>query len=117
MTEDLFKPAQPKPRPLKLALFGPSKSGKTLTALKVMRGIVGDGRFAVADTENGGAVEYLNLPDVGEFSHREFGAPFTADRFIALLVNAFESGYQGIVVDGITPFWDGPGGIQSLVDA
>jgi len=42
-----------------VALCGPEGSGKTLTALKIARGICGSrGRIAVIDTENGRARKF-----------------------------------------------------------
>lgn len=113
-----LKAAHRQALPLKLALFGPSKSGKTLTGLKIIRGVLGEGvPFAVIDTENRGTEEYQGDPDVGEFDIAALHTNFAADRFVKLLTDVIGFGYTGVLVDGISPLWEGPGGIQAVADA
>jgi hypothetical protein len=103
---------------LKLALFGPSKSGKTYTALKLMRGIVGpDVKFAVLDTENRGSEEYQGDPDIGDFDIAPMAGNYAPDRYAKIMSDVVNFGYAGLVIDGISPAWDGPGGVQAIADA
>ena len=57
---------------MRLALAGPTGSGKTFTALVLAKGI--GGRIAVADTENSSAELY---EDLVEFEHANIQPPYT----------------------------------------
>ena len=103
---DPFKPAVRERLPVKLALYGPSKAGKTYSALLIARGIVGEeGRIAVLDTENGRSRMYADeIP--GGFNVLKMGEPFSPDRFISGMQTALDAGYDCLIIDGATPEWE-----------
>src|SRR5437879_5923845 len=57
----MFTRATKKQSKLRMALLGPAGSGKTYSALKIGRALVGaTGRIAVMDTEHGSASKYAD---------------------------------------------------------
>lgn len=99
---------------LRLALEGPAGFGKTLTSLIVARALVGpDGKIAFIDTENGSAAKYA---DVYDFDTIALEPPFHPDRFVELIRDAEENGYDAVVADSLSHAWNGQGGTLELVD-
>ena len=124
---------------LKISVDGPSGSGKTLSSLLLALGLVetlappelrGDAKtaerqawawqkIAVVDTENGSAKLYAGTvvatPEgdvtIGAFRHYDFTPPYDARYYIALCETLAKEGYLCVVIDSITPEWNGPGGI------
>jgi hypothetical protein len=100
--------------PVKLGLVGPSGSGKTYTALRIARGIAGpDGRVALIDTEHGSASLYA---DQFRFDALNMEPPYRPDRFPKGIEVATAAGYDVLIIDGISPAWNGPGGVMEIVD-
>lgn len=96
----------------RIALDGPSGSGKTFTALQWAR-ILGD-RIALVDTERGSASLYSDL--VG-FDTLRIAPPYDPARLIDAFKGAESEGYEVIVVDSLSHFWDGEGGFLDIADA
>ena len=95
--------------PIKLAMTGTSGSGKTYSALRLARGLVGEtGRIAFIDTENGSATLYDTLT---EFDHCAIqpnaSGKFDYKDFIAKVREAEEMGYDCVIVDSATHLWHG----------
>ena len=98
----------------KLALTGPSGAGKTLSALKFARGLVGpEGKIAVADTENGSASLYA---DRYEFDTVEITPPYTPEKFINIIQAAVAYKYDVLILDSISHAWSGEGGVLDQKD-
>ncbi|HUS62552.1 MAG TPA: AAA family ATPase [Acidimicrobiales bacterium] len=94
---------------LKIGVQGPSGSGKTYGALMLARHMVGpEGKIAVIDTENGSASLYS---DRTPFDVLDLTPPFTSKRYADAVAEAIEAGYDIIVIDSISPQWNGEGGI------
>ena len=74
-----FKPAQRKRAKLRLAIAGPSGSGKSYSALVVASGIVPWSKIAVIDSENGSAELYAHL---GGYSVLTIEAPYDPQKYI-----------------------------------
>jgi len=106
-----FKKAERKNAKLRLALAGPTGSGKTLGALLLAKGI--GGRIAVADTENSSAELY---EDVVEFEHANIQPPYTPEKFIDAIHAAEKAGFDTLILDSITHEWSGVGGCLEIVD-
>ena len=106
-----FKPAQRKNAKLRLALAGPTGSGKTTGALLIAKGI--GGRIAVADTENSSAELY---DDLVPFEHANLQPPYTPEKFISAIKAAEQGGFDTLIIDSITHEWSGVGGCLELVD-
>lgn len=124
----LFKKADRRKKKLRLALDGPAKSGKTLTALRfamelgrheaAKQGRPGQPRVAVIDTENASAAGYQG--DVYDGHPIEFDvielADFSPTRYSELTREAGRLGYDVLVIDSLSHAWSGKGGALELVD-
>lgn len=107
----MFKPATRKRVKARLALVGLSKSGKSLNALGIMRGIVGpEGRIAAVDTENGALSLYAGR--FGSFDVDELNN-CSPDQYIKCIDAAAKGKYDGLVIDSVSQEWQA---ILELVD-
>jgi hypothetical protein len=89
---------------LRLNLSGPSGAGKTYSALKMAKGLVGDwSKIAVIDTENGSASLYSHL---GEFNTLELTAPFTPERYQEAIKACIDAGMTCVIIDSTTHEWN-----------
>jgi len=93
----------------RIALAGPSGSGKTYTALTIARAF--GGTVAVVDTERRSARKYASL---FEFDTMDNLAQFSPEALPDLLAAA--AGYTTVVVDSLSHFWSGIGGMLEQVD-
>jgi len=100
---------------LKLLLSGSSGSGKTMSALKLARGMVTDwSKICVVDTENRSAELYSHL---GDFLHIDFQPPYSPTRYIEVLRMLYANkDIECVIVDSISHEWDGQGGCLDLVN-
>lgn len=107
---------------IRLGLSAVSGGGKTVSALLIAYGMVGDwDKIAVIDTESESADLYANhtLPNgtrIGEFLVRPLSSPYTPERYIEAIKECEQAGIEVIIVDSITHEWDGKGGCLELVD-
>ena len=94
---------------MKLCISGASGSGKTYSALKISKGLVGNlSKVVVLDTENGSSNLYA---DMGEFSVLTIDAPFTPEKYIQAINEAVTAGFECIIIDSLSHEWFGTGGI------
>jgi len=108
----MFKKAVKEKLKCRLAIEGPSGSGKSYSALLIARGLVGDeGRIAMIDTEKESGKLYA---DVTEFDHATLNEPYTPERYISLIDMA--KGYDCIIIDSMSHEWVGAGGILEIHD-
>ena len=102
--------------PALIALWGFSDSGKTYSALRLARGLVGPkGKIVVIDTENRRAKFYAGL--FGGWFHIDMQPPFTPARYQAAFNAAMEHGADVIVVDSMSHVWEGEGGVLDIAEA
>jgi hypothetical protein len=102
--------------PALIALWGFSDSGKTFSALRLARGLVGPkGKIVLIDTENKRAKHYSGL--FGGFSHLDLQPPFTPQRHTAAFEAAIAAGANVIIVDSTSHVWEGEGGVLEQADA
>jgi hypothetical protein len=104
----MFKKASRKMKKLRLAIDGPSGSGKTWGALTVANAL---GKTAVLDTEHGSASLYY---DKFDFDVMELTGDYSPERFIEAIRGAEEAGYDVLVMDSITPEWEGKNGCLDI---
>lgn len=124
-----------------IGIAGATGTGKTLSGLRVARGLCAgpdddladpdtldriDARIAFIDTERRRALHY-QVAD-GEkpqpfragraacfrFSHADLGAPFTPDAYRQLIAEADEAKFGAIVIDSFSHEWDGDGGCHDM---
>ena len=105
-----FAPAT-RPTKLNVALFGPSGAGKSYTALGLAHQL--GSRVAVIDTEHASSALYRD-----RFPHdiASLAPPFHPERYQALLDDAVAAGYDVVILDSLSPEWDGPGGCLALAE-
>lgn len=90
---------------IKLAIQGISFSGKTMSAIKVAKGLAkgrGNGRVAVLDSENGSA----SLYDFLDFDTLELRPPFKPAAYIEAIRDAVEANYPAMVIDSGSHAWE-----------
>lgn len=112
-----FKKAVRTQRPLRMAIYGPSNSGKTFTALMIGRELVGpDGTIAVIDTERSSASIYAKDEETGkgyDFETAEL-TDYAYSDYVKLIEQAKD--FDVLIIDSISHAWDGDGGILDLVE-
>lgn len=97
---------------LKLALTGTSGSGKTFSALVIATGL--GKKILVVDTENGSASLYA---DKFEFDTIVVHPPFTPQTVTDAINLAVTNGYDTIILDSISHYWAGTGGLLQQKEA
>jgi hypothetical protein len=108
--------AQREAVPALICLWGMSDGGKTYSALRLARGLVGPrGKIVVIDTENRRAKFYAGL--FGGWSHIDMQPPFTPQRYTAALSAAIGAGANVVIVDSMSHVWQGQGGVLDQADA
>src|SRR5437868_1347413 len=101
---------------LLIQLYGPPRSGKTFTALRIARGMVGSkGRIGVLDTESGRARLYSDKVP-GGFVVGELTPPYTPRRYLEAIEEFLAYGIDLLVVDSFSHCWEGPGGVLEMAD-
>jgi hypothetical protein len=126
MTEQFqFKRAQRVQARLLLAMSGVSGSGKTMSSLRVAKGIVQalidtgqiqggiEGKIALIDTERRSASLYAH---VAPFDTLELDPPYTVDRYQQAIAAAEQAGYVVCIIDQGSHAWAGPGGQLEWID-
>ena len=99
---------------LKMAVQGPSGSGKTWGALALAKNLWPEAKICVIDTENESASLYA---DKFTFDTIPLGPPFTTARYVECIEAVVKGGYGVLIIDSITPQWDGEGGILRRKEA
>ncbi len=114
-----IKKAQRSAVKIKLAVTGPSGSGKTLGSLLLGKGLCGDGKMLVIDSEDGSSNLYADHKmTVGiDYDVLEINAPYTTQKYIEALELGQKEGYDLIIIDSISHAWAGEGGILDKKNA
>lgn len=107
-----FQKATKKAVRARVAFDGPSGAGKTWTALE-WAAVLGN-KTAVVDTERGSASLYS---DKFSFDVLELSPPFHPDRLVEAIRSAEAAKYEVLVVDSLSHFWEGEGGVLDIADA
>lgn len=109
-----FAPAVKAQLKARVALAGPTGSGKTWTALEFATVLAAGEKIALIDTERDSARLYANH---FAFDVARFDPPYEVNRLVDMLREADTAGYGCIVVDSLSHFWEGEGGVLDEVDA
>ncbi len=112
----MFTPAKREKLKLRMAVCGPSGSGKSYTALRF--GFALGTKVAAIDTEHGALSKYQGLApdgtpwdfDVVELTHH---AP---TGYTAAIKEAGRLGYEVLIIDSLSHAWEGAGGALDQVD-
>lgn len=114
MTVFQFKPAARSGVGLFVGVAGGTGSGKTFSALRLARGIVGPtGKVAAIDTE---ARRMSHYSDIFKFDVADMAPPFRPERFAQAAEDAERAGYAAIVIDSFSLEWVGEGGVLEWHD-
>lgn len=97
-----------------IALAGTTGTGKTKSALRLARGLVGpDGRIAVIDTEGRRALHHAKAH---RFDHLDMMPPFRPERFESAILAASAAGYGAVVIDSFSDEYEGVDGLMEWAD-
>jgi len=103
-----FRPAVRTNTPLIIGLAGPTKSGKTMSALRLATGMANGGIIAMINAEGPRGHQYA---DKFEYVACELTAPYRPDKYTEALEAAKAANPAVIIIDSISHCHDGPGGI------
>lgn len=111
----MFKKAERTIVPLKLATTGSAGSGKTLSSLRLARGLVGtEGKIAVIDTENGSASLYSDRTDF-DVCNVEDRSDYAA--YGEMVLAAESAGYDCVIIDSFSHVWEAILDYKAKLDA
>lgn len=89
-------------RKARIALAGPSGSGKSYSALRIARGLVGnEGRILFLDTERGSGLLYS---DVTDFDHADL-PDYEYETYIQAIKQAEQLKYDCLIIDSASHAW------------
>jgi len=99
-----------------IGICGQSGSGKTLTALKIARGMVSHaGEIGFLDTENKRGSLYADELDA-PFLIGDLYPPFSPQRYAEAIKEFQAAGVKVLVVDSISHEWEGEGGCIDIAE-
>jgi len=109
-----FAPAVRKGAHVIITIYGEGGCGKTMSAIKLGRGLVGPkGKVALLDTERGRGMIYAKLG----YDYAELTPPFTPERYIEAIDAAEEAGVDALIIDSGSHEWEGLGGVLEIADS
>lgn len=106
----MFIPAEREAFYLRMALTGPAGAGKTCTGLALLTNMCE--RVAAVDTHHGRIKEYAADYKFDAFCPERFD-PRDMPRIVGAVTKA---GYDGLLIDSGSSYWDGPDGALAFVD-
>ena len=102
------------PAHVRIALAGPSQSGKTFSAMLLATGLTAPGEgFLMLDTEDTRGLHYT---DQFEFEHKTLREPFHPDKFSDGVALAAERGFETVLIDSFSHEWMGTGGVLEMAE-
>lgn len=96
---------------LRLGLAGPSGAGKTMSALKLAKGL--GGKVCMIDTERGSGDLYA---DLYEYSVITLTPPFKPSAYAEAIKAAETAGFDVIIIDSLSHAWADEGGLLDQAD-
>ena len=108
----MIEKATRKKQKLRLLIEGAAGSGKTMTALKIAKGLVGeDAKIVVLDTENGSASLYSDRFD---FYTTELKPPYSPQNCILKIKEIEKFKADLCIIDSMSMVWSGQGGCLDI---
>ena len=107
-----IRPAKRQNTPLIIGLAGPSKSGKSYSALRLAVGLAGGGRIIMLNTEPHGH----HYADQFPYETADIGSPHRLEKYIEALEVVAQEKPAVLIFDTLTHLWDGIGGIKETKD-
>ncbi len=114
MSEITFTPGKRQDASLIIGIAGPSGGGKTLSALKLAKGLAQGGPIAAIDTERGRMLHYA---DDFDFLHAALDAPFSPSRYSEAIRKAEAINPAVILIDSFSHEHAGEGGVLDMHEA
>lgn len=108
MSRFTFRPAVRQDTPLIIGLAGPTKSGKTLSALRVATGLAGGKPIIMINAEGARGHQYA---DKFTYIACDLTPPFRPELYTEALTEAAKQNPGCIIIDSASHMHDGPGGI------
>ena len=105
-----FRKATKKQTKLRLAIAGPSGTGKTRSSLIIAK-VLG-AKTALIDGERGSASKYSHVFDFDE----ELPTEHSLENYIRMINEAAAGGYGTLIIDTLSHCWAGKGGALETVD-
>lgn len=96
----------------RIALIGPSGSGKSYTGLILATTLANGGRVAAIDTERGSLSKYADEFDFDKVEPESFSPA----EYTELIEQAGKEKYDTLLIDSLTHAWSGRDGALELVD-
>jgi hypothetical protein len=119
----MFQTAKRAAAPLLISISGVSGSGKTYSGLLLAAGLAGpSGRVGFLDTENRRGSMYADDPGImaampgGKYEYTEIKAPFSPDRYLAVVEAAEAANLDVLLIDSFTHEWEGFGGCTEIAE-
>ncbi len=106
-----IRKAGPREFGISFGLAGPGGSGKTMTALMMIKAFCGDRPMGLIDTESGRGERYYKHFD---YLYLELDPPYSPDRYIEAMVELQKAGVAGMVIDSGSHEWAGEGGVLEM---
>ena len=103
-----IRPAVRAKMPLIVGLAGPTKSGKTMSAHRLAKGMAEGGKVVMINTE--GAKGHL-YAERFEYLALDLPAPFNPERYTEAVAQAAKENPAVLIIDSASHMHDGPGGI------
>ena len=98
-----------------VALSGESGCGKTYSAIRLARGLVGEqGKIGVIDTEQKRASLYADI--YGGFDVIDLEPPYSPERYKEAIKTFKDAGYNAVVIDSMSHEWESEGGVIWMAD-
>jgi hypothetical protein len=98
---------------LRLGIAGPSGGGKTMSSLKIAKGITPAGKIILIDTERGSGDLYA---DLFNYDIITLAPPYKPENYVAAIHAAEEAGYDTIIIDSLSHAWSDEGGLLDQAD-
>jgi hypothetical protein len=115
MSKFQFQKATKQQMKARVAISGPAGSGKTTNALQFAKALTGDlSKVAVIDTERGSASLYADR--FSGFETLDFTPPYDPRYLCDAIDAAAAAGFECLVIDSLSHFWSGEGGVLEQVD-
>lgn len=106
-----FRPATREDTPLIIGLAGPTKSGKTMSALRLATGLANGGVVAMVNAEGARGHQYA---DKFKYVTCDIEPPFAQKKYIAAMDALIELNPGAAIIDSASHAHDGPGGMLDL---
>lgn len=108
------KPAKRENTPLIIGLAGPSKSGKTYSALRLATGLKNGGDIVMINTEGKRGHQYA---DKFNYMAIDMGEPFAMERYREAMIEANKQAPSVLIIDSVSHAHEGIGGMLDQHEA